>query len=44
MKKFTNLRPEEEKKFQKEDILYNDEHLKIIKFEDWSVLTYYKLI
>jgi len=39
MKKFTNLRPEEEKKFQKENTLYSDEYLKIIKFEDWSVLT-----
>ena len=39
MKKFTNIRPEEEKKFVKDDVLYNDEFLKIIKYEDWSVLT-----
>jgi len=39
MKKFTNMRPEEEKKFKKDDVLYNDEFLKIIKYEDWSVLS-----
>jgi hypothetical protein len=39
MKKFTNIRPEEEKKFVKDDVLYDDEHIKIVKYEDWSVLT-----
>jgi 8-oxo-dGTP pyrophosphatase MutT (NUDIX family) len=39
MKKFTNIRPEEEKKFVKDDVLYNDEFLKVVKYEDWSVLT-----
>ena len=39
MKKFTNIRPEEEKKFKKDDVLYNDEYIKIIKYEDWSVVT-----
>jgi 8-oxo-dGTP pyrophosphatase MutT (NUDIX family) len=39
MKRFTNLRPEEEKKFIKDDVLYDDKFLKVIKYEDWSVLT-----
>lgn len=39
MKKFTNLRPEEEKKFKKDDVLYKDDHFSVIKYEDWSVLT-----
>ena len=39
MKKFTNIRPEEEKKFKKDDVLYSDEYLKVIKYENWSILT-----
>ena len=39
MKKFTNLRPEEEKKIQKDDLLYKDDYLKVVKFEDWSILS-----
>lgn len=39
MKKFTNIRPNEEKNFKKDDVLYSDEYLKIIKYEDWSILT-----
>jgi 8-oxo-dGTP pyrophosphatase MutT (NUDIX family) len=39
MKKFTNIRPEEEKKFQKDDVLFSDDNIKVIKYEDWTVLT-----
>jgi 8-oxo-dGTP pyrophosphatase MutT (NUDIX family) len=39
MQRFSNIKPEEEKKFIKDDILYKDDFLKIIKYEDWSVLT-----
>jgi len=39
MQRFSRIRPEEEKNFKKDDILYKDDFLKIIKHEDWSVLT-----
>lgn len=38
MEKFTKLKPEEEKKFKKDDVLYKDDYIKVIKYEDWSVV------
>jgi hypothetical protein len=39
MQRFSKIKPEEEKNFKKDDILYKDDFLKIIKHDDWSVLT-----
>ena len=39
MQRFSNIKPQEEKKFVKDDVLYKDDYLNIIKYEDWSVLT-----
>jgi 8-oxo-dGTP pyrophosphatase MutT (NUDIX family) len=39
MQRFSKIKPQEEQNFQKEDIVYNDKFLKIVKYEDWSVLT-----
>ena len=39
MQRFSNIKPEEEKKFKKDDILYKDDHIKIINYEDWSLVS-----
>ncbi len=39
MKRFSTIRPEEEKKFKKDDVLYKDDHIKIIQYEDWSIVS-----
>lgn len=39
MKKFTNLKPETENKSLKENVLWSNDHIKIVQFEDWSILT-----
>jgi 8-oxo-dGTP pyrophosphatase MutT (NUDIX family) len=39
MQRFSTIRPEEEKKFKKEDVLYKDDHIKISKYEDWSIIS-----
>jgi 8-oxo-dGTP pyrophosphatase MutT (NUDIX family) len=38
MKKFTNLKPEVSKLFKSDEVLYSDDHIKLIQYEDWSVL------
>lgn len=38
MEKFTNLKPEEENQFKKDDVLYSDDYIKILKYEDWSII------
>lgn len=39
MNKFSNLRPEETPKKEK-NILYEDPNLKVIKYEDWSIVSH----
>lgn len=39
MDKFSKLKPEEQKKSKKEDIVYSNEHIKVVEYEDWSVIT-----
>lgn len=39
MKKFTNLKPEEEKKFKKDEVLYKDKWLNVIKYDGWTMLS-----
>jgi 8-oxo-dGTP pyrophosphatase MutT (NUDIX family) len=39
MKRFSTLRPEEEKNFKGDEVLYKDPFIKLIKFEDWSMVT-----
>ena len=39
MKKFTNLKPDESKLFKSDEVLYSDDNIKLVKFEDWSILT-----
>ena len=39
MKRFSAIRPEEEKKFKKDDTLYKDEHINVIKYEDWTMVS-----
>ena len=38
MEKFTKLKDKNEIKVDKDDILYSDDNIKIVKFEDWSIL------
>jgi len=38
MKRFSTLRPENETKKPTEDILYKDGSMKVIKYEDWSII------
>jgi 8-oxo-dGTP pyrophosphatase MutT (NUDIX family) len=38
MKKFTSIKPENIFKNKKEDVIYSDDNLKIIKFEEWSIV------
>lgn len=39
MQRFSKLRPKEEKDFtDKDEIKYSDDHMKIINYEDWSVV------
>lgn len=38
MKKFTSIKPKNEFKNKKEDVIYSDDNLKIVKFEDWSIV------
>ncbi len=38
MEKFSKLRPKNEFNEPDEDIVYQDEKLKVVKFEDWSVI------
>ena len=39
MKRFSSIRPEEEKKFKKDDTLYKDEYVTVIKYEDWTMVS-----
>jgi hypothetical protein len=39
MKRFSTLRPEEEKNFKGDEVLYKDPFIKLIKFEDWTMVT-----
>lgn len=38
MKRFSSLKPKDEFKEGKEKILFSDKNLKIVQFEDWSVI------
>jgi 8-oxo-dGTP pyrophosphatase MutT (NUDIX family) len=38
MDKFSSLKPKEEFKKDKEEPVYQDKHMSVIKFEDWSVV------
>lgn len=38
MDKFSKMKPPEEKSFKKDDVLYKDNYIKIIKYQDWNIL------
>ena len=38
MDKFSTLKPKEEFKKDKEEPIYQDKHMSVIKFEDWSIV------
>jgi 8-oxo-dGTP pyrophosphatase MutT (NUDIX family) len=38
MKKFTSIKPDNLFKNKKEDVIYSDDNLKVIKFEEWSII------
>jgi hypothetical protein len=38
MKRFSSLKPKDEFKEGKEKVLFSDKNLKIVQFEDWSVI------
>ncbi len=38
MEKFSKLKPNDEFAKDKEEVLYNDDHFQVVKFEDWSIL------
>jgi 8-oxo-dGTP pyrophosphatase MutT (NUDIX family) len=37
MEKFTKMKPKNEFKSKKEEVLYNDDSISVIKYEDWSI-------
>jgi 8-oxo-dGTP pyrophosphatase MutT (NUDIX family) len=39
MEKFSKMKPEESKKFKKDDVVYSDKYTKIIKYEETSILS-----
>jgi len=39
MKRFSNIKPEQKSFDKPEEVLFSDENTKIIKYEDWSVIT-----
>lgn len=39
MQRFSKIKSKEEKEYKKDNILYKDNFLKIVKEEDWSILT-----
>jgi len=38
MQRFSNLKPDNNQKTKKEDVLFKDGSLKVVKYEDWSVI------
>jgi 8-oxo-dGTP pyrophosphatase MutT (NUDIX family) len=38
MKKFTSIKPKDECKVKKNEVLYSDDNLEVIKYEDWSIV------
>jgi 8-oxo-dGTP pyrophosphatase MutT (NUDIX family) len=38
LKKFTSLKPKDKFKEGKEDVLFSDKFIKVIKYEDWSIV------
>lgn len=41
MKSFSNMKPKEEKNFKnkKDDVVYSDDFVKVIKYEDYSIVS-----
>ena len=39
MQKFSNLRPEEESKFKKDDVLFKSGSMKVVKYEEWPIIS-----
>lgn len=39
MKKLSNLKPETDKNYSKDNILYKDDFIKVIKYKDWSIVS-----
>ena len=39
MKKFSNLKPENESSFKKDEVQFKSGSLKVVKYEEWSVVT-----
>lgn len=38
MDRFSSLKPKDKFKEKKQNILYKDDHIKLVKYEDWSIL------